>query len=81
MQCIPALFTLYKLAYKALTCCRKTSPIVNVVMGFGLLQTYKWWAKKTVGVTFKKVHGVRHFKIKHDTDLNPFLEAAGISGG
>ena len=38
---------------QALTCDRKSSPVVNVVMGFDLLQFNG--GLKTVGVPFKKV--------------------------
>ena len=59
-----SLYTNLRIKIKqALTCGRKSSPVVNVVMGFDLVQFNG--GLKTVGVPFKKVQGVQHFKIKH----------------
>jgi hypothetical protein len=67
-----SLYTNLRIKIKqALTCGRKSSPIVNVVMGFDLLQFNG--GLKTVGIPFKKVQGVQHYKIKHYRDMNPFL--------
>lgn len=56
---------------QALTCGRKSSPIVKINMAFDLIQFNG--GLKTAGILFKTVHGVQHFKIRNYQDLNPFL--------
>ena len=56
---------------QAMSCGRKTSPSVHIVMSFDFLQFTG--GLKTVGSLYKTVQGVEHFKIKHYRDLSPFL--------
>ena len=56
---------------QALTCGRKTSPNIKITISFDLIQFNG--GLKTVGVPFKTVHGVQHFKINHYRDLNYLL--------
>ena len=56
---------------QALTCGRRSSPVINIVMAFDLIQFNG--GLKTVGIPSKKVQGVQHYKIRHYHDLNLFL--------
>ena len=56
---------------QALTCGRKSSPIVKISMAFDFIQFNG--GLKTVGTPFKTVQGVQHFKVRKYQDLNPFL--------
>ncbi|SMN01620.1 hypothetical protein SPONL_2199 [uncultured Candidatus Thioglobus sp.] len=56
---------------QALTCGRKSSPLVKIVMAFDLVQFSG--GLQTVGVPSKKVQGVQHYQIKNYKDLNPWL--------
>jgi hypothetical protein len=56
---------------QALTCGRKSSPVVKIVMNFDVVHFNG--GLKTVGVPSRIVHGVQHYRIKTYQDLDPFI--------
>ena len=56
---------------QALSCGRKISPAVRIVMLFDVVQFSG--GLREAGIPSKKVHGVQHYKIRHYRDLNPLL--------
>ena len=67
-----SLFRTLRLKIKqALTCGRKASPVINIVMPFDKMQFDG--GLKTAGILSKTVQGVQHYKISHYRDLNPWL--------
>lgn len=56
---------------QALTCGRKSSPMVKIVMNFDCVQFNG--GLKAVGVPSKVIHGVQHYRIRNYKDLDPYL--------
>lgn len=56
---------------QGLTCGRKNSPIIRLVMSFDLIQFNG--GLKECGILSRKFHGVQRYKIKHYRDLDNLL--------